>query len=186
MNTRPHLQHYRTKYLEYKEIEYKYIPKNVEIHDKPYKPEPADIEEGSPEYIKVDDVYYRLNGLMPEDLAEGEIAISLKSGHEGLFIKNNNGEFVEFKPYNPDSQSITKYMVGNPAMISNKGVCVWNIQYSELLANNIDKETATISLFEISSGKQIFTGVEFKENSIEISFDSEKNITPFTYKAIII
>ena len=38
-------------------------------------------------------------GLKPSKLEDGQIAVNMASKQEALYIKNSNGEVVEFKPF---------------------------------------------------------------------------------------
>ena len=44
----------------------------------------------------------------PEQLQEGDIAVNYLAGHERIFMKNSNGEIVQFEPY-PKNASLNDY-----------------------------------------------------------------------------
>lgn len=66
----------------------------------------------------------------------------------------------------------------NPALTASGGVCTWTI--SSTPAN------ASVSVYEVSSGKQVFTEVTLGSGSVTVKMNSANNISAGTYKAIII
>lgn len=66
----------------------------------------------------------------------------------------------------------------NPALTASGGVCTWTI--SNTPAN------ASVSVYEVSSGKQVFTEVTLGSGSVTIKMNSASNISAGIYKAVII
>lgn len=84
--------------------------------------------------------------------------------------------------------TIRKIKTINPHLISDGTTCIWKIDYELLHSNNIEIDTAVVSLREITTGKQVIPDVTFREDEqvIEISFYSVEDIEENKYLAIII
>lgn len=82
-----------------------------------------------------------------------------------------------------------RYVTSNPYLaVPSDQNCLWKIEYSELIDNNIDIETAVVHLREKATGKQVIPDVTFNESEqqLQISIFSHEDILEDTYIAIII
>lgn len=66
----------------------------------------------------------------------------------------------------------------NPALTASGGVCTWTISSTPT--------NAIVSVYEVSSGNQVFTEVTLGSGSVTIRMNSASNIVAGTYKAVII
>lgn len=66
----------------------------------------------------------------------------------------------------------------NPALTASGGVCTWTISSTPT--------NAIVSVYEVSSGNQVFTEVTLGSGSVTIRMNSASNIAAGTYKAVII
>lgn len=84
--------------------------------------------------------------------------------------------------------TVYKIKTINPHLNSDGTTCIWKINYDILRSNNIEIDTAVVSLREITTGKQVIPDVTFREDEqvIEISFYSVEDIEENKYLAIII
>ena len=71
-----------------------------------------------------------------------------------------------------------KYTATNPALTASGGVCTWSL--SSIPTDSI------ISVYEVSSGEEVFVEIIHGSNSATIKMNSSSNIAADTYKAIII
>lgn len=84
---------------------------------------------------------------------------------------------------------IYRYVISNPYLtVPSDHNCLWKIDYSELINNNINIESAVVHLRERATGKQVIPDVTFNENvqQLQISIFSHEDIIEDTYLAIII
>ena len=82
-----------------------------------------------------------------------------------------------------------RYVTSNPYLaVPSDQNCLWKIEYSELIDNNIDIETAVVHLREKATGKQVIPDVTFNESEqqLQVSIFSHEDILEDTYTAIII
>ena len=89
---------------------------------------------------------------------------------------------------NIELPTVHKIKTYNPHLSSDGTTCIWKIDYEILHSNNIEIDTAVVSLREITTGKQVIPDVTFREDEqfIEISFHSREDIEENKYLAIII
>ena len=192
-----HVQHIRTSSIEYVKILKENIPSTANIVQLTSVPTYSTIISNetngieNPIYIQVttNNWYYKLVSKKPsiDNLLYGEIAIAYKKGFETFFIKNSNNEIIEFLPVN--RLPLTKNLfLFNTKLTPVNGVCSWNINYDDIISNNIDIDSAVVHLREISTGKQIIPDVTFDNvgKKVQILISSKQNIEAGSYKCIII
>lgn len=192
-----HLQHQRTDNVEYTEIPFEKIPSVAEIRTLDEVPEigrGTDVRE-LPKYILVGGSYYVLVGMRPdaETLLDGEVAVSMKKGFESIFIRNSDGEIVEFRPVGSEADSVVKLVVENPELECVDGECVWHIAHVSLKSKGIDPENASVTVRERESGRIVVADVRFGvwdmssgEECVGVYFDSNADIPEGSYSATII
>lgn len=110
-SARRHLQHIKTEMKQYTRMYSPLIPTSVGYSVANVVPQPQDlVNVHNPSRFLRNistnpNSYYELTGKQPTDLELGEIAVSYSKGCERLFIKNSDGEIVEFRPYQqPDEE----------------------------------------------------------------------------------
>ena len=74
----------------------------------------------------------------------------------------------------------TKFSTVNPALTSTSGKCTWDI------TNTIGSKKVQVSIYDVSTNKEIMGDVSATDSTISIELISENNIAADSYEAIII
>lgn len=109
-------------------------------------------------------------------------------GNIEVAITQEHGKITDVEVINRIPRTY-RYVTTNPYLaVPSDQNCLWKIEYSELIDNNIDIETAVVHLREKATGKQVIPDVTFNESEqqLQISIFSHEDILEDTYIAIII
>ena len=78
-------------------------------------------------------------------------------------------------------QGMTKKITAtNPALTASSGVCTWTI------TNSLGTADVVVSIYDVSTGDQVFAAVTTASGTITVKINSSSNISSGTYKAVII
>lgn len=73
-----------------------------------------------------------------------------------------------------------KAIATNPALTASSGVCTWAI------SNTLATADVVVSVYDVSSGDEVFTAVTASSSTITVKINSTANIAAGTYKAVIV
>lgn len=191
-NNRRHLVHVRTNMLQYVKITKSDVPVGATVTQVSSVPTPDSLVgvANPSEYIQVttNNWYYRLTGKQPENILKyGEIAVSYSSGHERLYIQNESGSIVEFRPYEADKSVMYAYTAVNEVLTVSGDECTWYIPYTDLTETGISPSLSTVVLRDLTTGAQVVPDVVFDNSSsvIKITIYSKTNIASGRYRVIV-
>lgn len=196
------LQHLRNDYIFYIKTNINDIPVNESITELDFVPTPDEIYNNidsfnDKKYIKVNNIYYKLKGAIPspEDLKDGELAISYQRNYETLIFKNSKGGLVEITPTVEDKNLLRKIEIKNPQLTiednkeNDENIKIWKIPYTYLKENYVYQMGAVVFLRNLTNGKQTIPDVTFNDNdeNVEIEiYTNDDNINKDTYLCVII
>lgn len=189
-----HLQHLRTKSLEYIEFLYEDIPMKYNNSITTISSQPSTSPDvSSPKYIYSTQTkkYYKLVSKRPpvSNIKDGEIIVGYTQGFETLTIKNDKGELVNFYPNEINKTGVNRLVLYNPSLdLDENKNYVWKIDYELLKENNILPVDAVVFARNYKTGKQIIPDVTFddKNKVVIVVFDGTNNIEEYDITLIII
>ena len=73
-----------------------------------------------------------------------------------------------------------KLTANNPSLTATSGVCTWSI------TNTLNTADVIVSVYEVSTGSEVFADVTAASGAITIKINSASNIAANTYKAVIL
>ena len=75
---------------------------------------------------------------------------------------------------------VHKIASNNPAMTASGGVCTWTI------SNTLGTADVVVSVYEVSTGEEVFTSNTPTASAVTIKINSSSNISAGTYRAVIV
>ncbi len=117
----------------------------------------------------------------PAQATESAAGIAAIATQAEVTAGTNDTKFVTPLKLATHISGMTKKITAtNGALTSSGGVCTWTI------SNTLATEDVIVSIYDVSSGDQVFAAVTATSGSITVKINSSSTITAGTYKAVIV